>query len=71
MAGDRIDGFVKRSKRLWPSSGALLDAEQAPSEAWFEFASGCTPSAGASGPLSTVTLSGQSPTTRVLTWTPF
>jgi hypothetical protein len=37
MAGDRIDGFREALQTSMAELGALLDAEQAPSEAWFEF----------------------------------
>jgi hypothetical protein len=37
MAGDRIDGFREALRASVAEVGALLDAEQAPSDAWFEF----------------------------------
>jgi hypothetical protein len=37
MAGDRIDGFREALRVSMAEVGALLDAEQAPSDAWFEF----------------------------------
>jgi hypothetical protein len=37
MAGDRIDGFREALRTSMAEVGALLDAEQAPSDAWFEF----------------------------------
>jgi len=37
MAGDRIDGFREALRTSVAEVGALLDAEQAPSDAWFEF----------------------------------
>lgn len=37
MAGDRIDGFREALQTSMAELGALLDAEQASSEAWFEF----------------------------------
>jgi hypothetical protein len=37
MAGDRIDGFREALRASMAEVGALLDAEQAPSDAWFEF----------------------------------
>jgi hypothetical protein len=37
MAGDRIDGFRDALRTSMAEVGALLDAEQAPSDAWFEF----------------------------------
>jgi len=37
MAGDRIDGFREALRTSMAEVGALLDAEQTPSDAWFEF----------------------------------
>jgi hypothetical protein len=37
MAGDRIDGFREALRTSMAEVGALLDEEQAPSDAWFEF----------------------------------
>ncbi len=37
MAGDRIDGFREALRASMAELGALLDAGQAPSDAWFEF----------------------------------
>ncbi len=37
MVGDRIDGFREALRTSMAEVGALLDAEQAPSDAWFEF----------------------------------
>ncbi len=37
MAGDRIDGFREALRASMAEVGALLDAEQTPSDAWFEF----------------------------------
>jgi hypothetical protein len=37
MAGDRIDGFREALRTSIAEVGALLDAQQTPSEAWFEF----------------------------------
>lgn len=37
MAGDRIAGFRESLRTSLAEVGALLDAEQAPSDAWFEF----------------------------------
>jgi hypothetical protein len=36
MAGDRIDGFREALRASMAEVGALLDAEQTPSDAWFE-----------------------------------
>jgi len=36
-AGHRIDGFREALRASMAEVGALLDAEQAPSDAWFEF----------------------------------
>jgi hypothetical protein len=37
MAGDRTDGFREALRASMAEVGALLEAEQAPSDAWFEF----------------------------------
>jgi hypothetical protein len=37
MASDRIDGFREALRASLAEVGALLDAEQTPSDAWFEF----------------------------------
>jgi len=37
MADDRIDGFREAIRASMAELGALLDTEQAPSDAWFEF----------------------------------
>jgi hypothetical protein len=37
MAGDRIDGFREALRKSMAEVGALLDAEQTSSDAWFEF----------------------------------
>jgi hypothetical protein len=37
LAGDRIDGFREALRTSMAEVGALLDEEQAPSDAWFEF----------------------------------
>jgi hypothetical protein len=37
MAGDRIDGFREALRTSMAEVGALLDAEQTSSDAWFEF----------------------------------
>jgi hypothetical protein len=37
MAGDRVDGFREALRASMAEVGALLDAEQTPSDAWFAF----------------------------------
>jgi hypothetical protein len=37
MAGDRIEGFREALRASMAEVGALLDSQQTPSEAWFEF----------------------------------
>jgi hypothetical protein len=37
MAGDRIEGFHEALRASMAEVGAMLDSQQAPSDAWFEF----------------------------------